>query len=50
MPWGRLAGIHTYNFVGNIELIDGKIVTPLKRLLPRAIRKDPSSTGADNVE
>jgi hypothetical protein len=48
--WDTLAGVHTYNFVGNIELIDGKIVTPLKRLLPRAIRKGPSSTGADNVE
>jgi len=32
--WDTLAGVHTYNFVGNIELIDGKIVTPLKRLLP----------------
>jgi hypothetical protein len=31
--WEGLSGIHTYNCAGNVELIDGRSPTPLKRVL-----------------
>jgi hypothetical protein len=34
VPGGSLCGVHTYNFAGNIETIDGATMTPLKKLLP----------------
>jgi hypothetical protein len=30
--WEGLAGIHTYNWAGNVELIDGRAPVPLKRV------------------
>lgn len=30
--WKGLSGIHTYNWAGNVELIDGSINVPLKRV------------------
>jgi hypothetical protein len=32
-PWGDFCAVHTYNRAGNIEVIDGAIMTPLKKLL-----------------
>jgi len=32
-PWGDFCAVHTYNRIGNIEVIDGAIMTPLKKLL-----------------
>jgi len=32
-PSSAINGIHTYNWCGNIELIDGQTTTPLKRVL-----------------
>jgi hypothetical protein len=32
-PGGRLCGVHTYNFAGGIEMIDGAKMTPLNRLI-----------------
>ena len=32
-PSSAINGIHTYNWCGNIELIDGQITAPLKRVL-----------------
>jgi hypothetical protein len=29
--WGGLSGVHTYNSIGNIELIDGRTPVPRKR-------------------
>jgi hypothetical protein len=29
-----VCGIHTYNWCGNVELIDGQTKTSLKRVLP----------------
>ena len=33
VPSGRLGGVHTYNFAGNVEVIDGATMTALKKLL-----------------
>jgi hypothetical protein len=33
-PGGNLCGVHTYNFAGNIETIDGATMTPLRKLVP----------------
>jgi hypothetical protein len=30
--WEGPSGIHTYNWVGNVELIDGRTTVPLKRV------------------
>jgi hypothetical protein len=30
--WAGLSGIHTYNWAGNVELIDGQTPVPLKRV------------------
>jgi hypothetical protein len=32
-PWGELCAVHTYNRAGNVEVIDGAVMTPLKKLL-----------------
>jgi hypothetical protein len=32
--WEGLSGIHTYNWAGNVELIDGSTTLPLKRVQP----------------
>ena len=32
-PWNGLCAVHTYNRAGNVELIDGAVMTPLKKLL-----------------
>ena len=34
-PWDRLCAVHTYNRAGNIEIIDGATMTPLRRLLSK---------------
>lgn len=32
-PWNGLCAVHTYNRAGNVELIDGAVMMPLKKLL-----------------
>jgi hypothetical protein len=32
-PWGRMCGVHTYNWAGDVEVIDGATMTPLRRLV-----------------
>jgi hypothetical protein len=32
-PWKGLLGVHTYNWAGNVELIDGRSAVPLKSVL-----------------
>ena len=32
-PWDDLCAVHTYNRAGNVEMIDGAVMTRLKRLL-----------------
>jgi hypothetical protein len=32
-PWGGFCAVHTYNRAGNIEVIDGAIMMPLRKLL-----------------
>lgn len=32
-PWGNLCAVHTYNRAGNVEIIDGAVMTPLKKLV-----------------
>ena len=34
--WKGLSAVHTYNWVRNVELIDGASMVPLKRVSPRA--------------
>jgi hypothetical protein len=33
IPWNVLCAVHPYNRAGNVELIDGAVVMPLKKLL-----------------
>jgi len=33
LPWGNLCAVHTYNRAGNVEVIDGAVMTALKKLL-----------------
>ena len=35
-PWNGLCAVHTYNRAGSVELIDGAVMTPLKKLLSSA--------------